>query len=542
MASGGSLEKNSDSEAAVRRFGRRSEKMDKIVQGLVDANEHVNALVWGAPMLVLIISTGIYMTVRTGFFQVTRLKDWLGQTLFAIFKRKGVRTSSDHKAISQFQALATSMAATIGTGNIAGVATAITIGGPGAIFWMWVSAFFGMMTDFSENVLGIFYRRRNEEGEWSGGAMYYLRDGLKGKKFIGKLAKPLSYAFAAFCVLASFGIGNMTQINNIATSLKNAFEPAFGFQIPPHITGIVLCVIVGMVVIGGIQRIGKVTEKLVPLMALMYILGTLVIFLMNYEKIPAVFGSIFKGAFGLTPITGGISGALIKNAVSMGFKRGVFSNEAGLGSSVMVNCASDVKEPVVEGMWGICGVFIDTMIVCTLTAFSILSTGVVDLDTGKVLTDLEGTQLVTYAFSSTIHGGAGIFVAVATLFFAFSTVIGWSFYGTKSVEYLFGTKGIYVYKVLFVSFIFIGATMKLELAWSIADTLNGLMAIPNLIGVICLSSTVIAITKNYLARRNKSSRLKPRPMLSAFEEIQREQERCTAQDDIGCEEEQFFKK
>ncbi len=495
--------------------------MDKITNIISEINGKINSVVWGIPMLVLILSTGIYLTIRTGFFHVVYAKFVSNETFLAIFKKKSVRKTKENKAITQFQALSTALAATIGTGNIAGVATAIAVGGPGAVFWMWVSAFFGMMTNFSENVLGIYYRIKNEKGEWSGGAMYYISNGLKDRKFLRHLAKPIAVLFSIFCISASFGIGNMAQVNNIATAMQTAFVPLFGFEMPPLATGIFLAVILALVLIGGIKRIGSVTEKLVPFMAVIYIVGTLIIFFMNFEQIPAVFTAIFRSAIGFDAAAGGISGAIIKETMTMGLKRGIFSNEAGLGSSVMVHSASDVKEPVIQGMWGIFEVFFDTFIVCTLTAFSILSTGIVDLETGLVTVDLQGTQLVTEAFSKTLHGGAGIFIAISTLFFAFSTVLGWSFYGTKD---LFGTKATIIYKAIFVLFVIVGATMNLTLAWDITDTLNGLMAVPNLIGVLSLSGVVAAITKNYVARRIKKTDTDAIPMLSAYPDIQTEQE------------------
>jgi AGCS family alanine or glycine:cation symporter len=458
-------------------------------------------------MLALIIVTGIFLTIKTGFFQVRFAKAVSDKTFFAIFKHKSVRSTKEHTAITQFQALSTALAATIGTGNIAGVATAISIGGPGAVFWMWVSAFFGMMTNYSENVLGIYYRKKNKKGEWTGGAMYYLEHGVGGIKALAPFAKPLAIVFSIFCVLASFGIGNMTQVNSIASAMSGSFG------IPHIVTGIFCAFLAGLVIIGGIKRIARVTERFVPFMALFYILGALVILILNARSIPHVFTEIFTGAFGFKAAAGGFAGAALKKAITMGFKRGVFSNEAGLGSSVMVHSASDVKEPVVQGMWGIFEVFFDTIIVCTLTAFAVLSTGAVD-------SGATGVQLVSAAFSHGFGRFAGQFVSLAVLLFAFSTVLGWSFYGEKGMEYLFGTKATIVYKVLFVSFILVGATMNLSLAWDIADTLNGLMAIPNLIGVLLLSGTVFAITRNYMARNLTKTDIEVEPMLSAYADIQ----------------------
>ncbi|MBD5138511.1 MAG: alanine:cation symporter family protein, partial [Ruminococcus sp.] len=512
-----------------------------------------------------------------------------------------------------------------GTGNIAGVATAIAVGGPGAVFWMWISAFFGMMTNYSENVLGIFYRKKNDHGEWSGGAMYYINEGLKDRKGFRHIAKPLAVLFSIFCVLASFGIGNMTQVNSISSAMKS------NFNIPTIVTGIALAIIAALVIVGGIKRIASVTEKLVPFMAVFYIVGCLIIFFSNFSQIPYVFSSIFRNAFNFGAIAGGVGGYIIKRAVTMGFKRGVFSNEAGLGSSVMVHSASDVKEPVIQGMWGIFEVFFDTIIVCTLTSFVILSSpaesktfdeamqsisteaqyfeihttsdgSVVNLiddninalyeivpddaaegtyteyaaktvygqdltvklrnadsvsgesdftyanvmeiqgvqgknADGTLMTDengnpvitsvtiseVNGVPLVTYAFSLRLGHVAGKILAIAILLFAFSTVLGWSFYGTKALEYLFGTKATIIYKVIFVLFVIVGCTMNLSLAWDIADTLNGLMAVPNLIGVLLLSATVIKITGNYVRRKIKKTNPDETPMLSVYTDIQAEQ-------------------
>ena len=489
--------------------------MNLLLEWIEKINSAINNVVWGIPMLILIIGTGIIMTFGTKFFQITKAKHVTKETIGGVFSKKEVRKTKEKASISQFQALCTALAATIGTGNIAGVATAIAIGGPGAVFWMWFSAFFGMMTNFSENILGIYYRRKNYNDEWCGGAMYYLRDGLGAKKHCKTLGKVLAVLFSIFCILASFGIGNMTQINTIS----NAVNTTFG--ISPYITGIILMIIAALVIIGGIKRIASVTEKFVPVMAILYVIGTVYILIANIHQFDDVFVAIFKGAFGFNAVAGGGIGILIKTAVTMGFKRGVFSNEAGLGSSVMVHSASNVKEPVTQGMWGIFEVFFDTMIICTLTAFSILSSGVVNLQTGEMLNNLQGVELVVNAFSTTIGSFAGIFITVAILFFAFSTVLGWSYYGTKAFEFLFGTKATIIYKVIFVVFIIFGSVSNLQLAWDISDTFNGLMAIPNLIGVLALSGTVFKITKNYLNRKIKNS--DEEPMLSAFDDIQKMQ-------------------
>ena len=329
-----------------------------MLEWITQINNAVNGVVWGPAGLALLFGTGLIMSVRTGFFQFRKMGYWLRHTIGAIFTNKDVtaHTSKEDMAISQFQSMCTALAGTIGTGNIVGVATAIVSGGPGAIFWMWVMALLGMMTSFSENVLGVYYRRKNEKGEWSGGAMYYLTDGLGAKKGCKQLGKVLAVLFACFCILASFGIGNMSQLNSIAGNMNAAFG------VPTIVTGLALMVVTALIVIGGLKRVAAVTEKLVPLMALFYIAGALIIVVMHAGNIPASFGAIFKGAFNLQAAGGGALGYGISQTITWGFKRGAFSNEAGLGSAVMVNSASNVKEPVHQGMWGVFEVFADTIV------------------------------------------------------------------------------------------------------------------------------------------------------------------------------------
>ena len=489
--------------------------MDAVLQLVERVNGKVNNFVWGVPMLILLVGTGVLMTLLTKGFQLSHFGHWMRNTVGAIFKNKHVtaHTGKEDRSISQFQSLCTALAATIGTGNIAGVASAIASGGPGAIFWMWIVAIFGMMTNFSENVLGIYYRRKNSAGEWSGGAMYYLKDGLGSFRGCKVLGNVLAILFSVFCVLASFGIGNMGQINSIAANMNSAF------RIPNWVTGLLLMVVAALVIVGGLKRIAAVTEKLVPVMAVVYVVGSIILVVMNVQNIVPAFASIFKGAFAMKAVGGGIVGSGVKAAVTWGMKRGVFSNEAGLGSSVMVHSSSNVKEPVTQGMWGIFEVFADTLVVCTLTALAVLTSGLVDLNTGAVLTATEKTAMVAEAFSLKFGAAGSSFIAVAILLFAFSTVLGWSHYGTKAFEYLFGTKATMVYKVIFVAFIIVGATMQLDLAWDLSDTFNGLMAIPNLIGVLALSGLVRKITKNYIDRTLKGKDIAP--MCSAFEDAQK---------------------
>ena len=488
--------------------------MENVLSVVEKVNSAVNGFVWGLPMLILLVGTGILMTCLTKFFQITHIKHWIKNTIGGIFKDSHVTAHTDKEdtQISQFQSLCTALAATIGTGNIAGVAAAIASGGPGAIFWMWIVAFFGMMTNFSENVLGIYYRRRNERNEWCGGAMYYLRDGLGSKKGMRHVGAGLAVLFSVFCIGASFGIGNMGQVNSIAVNIKSAFG------IPAIVTGIFLMILGGLVIVGGLKRLASVTEKLVPFMAVIYLICAIIVCIVHIDQAGAVFTSIIKGAFGMRAVGGGIVGSGVAMAVQWGMKRGVFSNEAGLGSSVMVHSSSNVREPVVQGMWGIFEVFADTIIVCTITAFTVLSSGLVDLETGVVISDQVSTALVAEAFS-TVFGKFGYgFIAIAILLFAFSTTLGWSQYGSKGFEYLFGRKNVKIYQVVFVAFIVVGATMDLSLAWDISDTLNGMMAIPNLIGVLALSGTVMKITRNYVQRKILHQDVKP--MLSALDHIQ----------------------
>ena len=494
--------------------------MNGVLDAVTNVNNAVNGVVWGVPALALLAFVGVLMTVLTKVFQVSHFGHWMKKTIGAVFKDKHVTSHTKDKSISQFQSLCTALAATVGTGNIVGVSGAILMGGPGAVFWMWVMAFLGMMTNYSENVLGIFYRRKNSQGEWSGGAMYYLRDGLGSKKGCAGIGKVLALLFSLFCLIASFGIGNMTQVNAISGNMQTVFG------LPTWVTGAIVMILVGLVVVGGLKRIAAVTEKIVPFMVILYMVGTIVIFFMNISHVGAVFTSIFKSAFGMEAAAGGVVGYGIKLAIEWGMKRGVFSNEAGLGSSVMVHSNSNVREPVKQGMWGIFEVFADTIVVCTLTAFAVLSSGLIDLDTGKLVDAFSGltkNDLVATVFEQKFGVVGSGFIAVSIALFAFSTVLGWSHYGTKACEYLLGEKRTVPYRILFVLLVFGGAVMGDNLAWDLADTFNGLMMIPNLIGVIALSGVVMKITKNYVDRRIRGN-TDLKPMLSAFPDIQEEQE------------------
>ena len=488
-----------------------------MIDTITNVNGVINGIVWGTFGISLLFIAGVVMTVVNKGFQFTHIPHWMKMTIGAIFKDKHItaHTDAEDKSISQFQSLCTALAATIGTGNIVGIATAIIAGGPGAIFWMWIMALVGMMTNYSENVLGIFYRRKNAKGAWAGGAMYYLRDGLGAKKGCKQIGAILAVLFSVFCLLASFGIGNMSQVNSIAGNMESAFN------IPPYVTGIAIVILSALVIVGGLKRVASVTEKLVPFMAVIYVIGALILSISHINMFGAVFASIFKGAFTLDAAAGGAVGYGMKMAITWGFKRGAFSNEAGLGSSVMVHSSSNVKEPVRQGMWGIFEVFADTIVVCTLTAFVILSSGLVDLETGKMLTDVTGSALVGEAFRQLFGPIGPMFIAIAILLFAYSTVLGWSHYGSTAFEYLFGEKATVIYKVVFVVMTYFGCSMSLSLAWDLSDTFNGLMMIPNLIGVLALSPVVAKITANYVRRTFLGS--KEEPMYSAFEDIQKEQ-------------------
>lgn len=442
---------------------------------IMNINNAVNSIVWGPPMLILLVGTGVYMTVRTGFFSISKLGYILQNTLFKMFAK-------DHKGegeVTAFQAVATALAATVGTGNIAGVATAIALGGPGAVFWLWVAAIFGMTTKFSEVVLAVKYRERTSDGRFIGGPMYYITNGL-GWKW-------LAVIFAILGALAAFGIGNMVQSNSVAQALESAFN------ISPLITGIALAVVTALVIVGGIKRIGAFTEILVPFMAAIYILGGIAVLIINIGEIPNAFALIFGNAFTGTAAAGGFAGAGVAQAIRFGVARGVFTNEAGLGSAPIAHAAATTDHPVRQGLWGIFEVFVDTLVICSITALCILTTGV--WNTGKT-----GVELTALAFGTSIPVVGNYIVSVGLILFAFSTIIGWEYYGEKCFEYLVGSKPIIIYRIVWVIFVVVGAVGGLEFMWNLADTLNGLMAIPNLIAVIALSGTIIKLTKEFFAK------------------------------------------
>lgn len=517
-------------------------------------------VVWGVPMLCLMLFTGVLFTVRTGFFQLRRFPHILKSTVFSREKTGG-------DGVSPFAAMCQALAATLGTGNIAGVSTALSIGGAGAVFWMWVSAFFGMMTGYAENVLGIYYRKKQGD-RYIGGAMQYIRAGLSENRKTSGLARPLSVIYAVLCVLAGFGMGNTAQMNSAAEALKKSFG------LPQIVTGIVLAALAALIVFGGVKRISKVTSGLVPIMSGFYIMGCLFILIANAKYIPDAFEAIIGSAFGARQIGGGVAGAAVKTAVSMGFKRGVFSNEAGLGTSVFSHSQSGIKKPVVCGMWSVFEIFFDTIVMCTLTALVLLVSPVSAnvtteipqvtavtqyfrlTDSERIITDgaalpktltvygkhgevlhaalpnevtysnimtikgeerggvivsakiepLRGVGLAESAFTAKFGKPAGAALAILVAMFAFSTVIGWSYFGGEAAAFLFGERSRKPFSVIFIAFSVVGACVNMTAAWTVSDILNGLMALPNLIAVLILSPKVIELTREYGKRAFRRKR------------------------------------
>lgn len=442
--------------------------MDSIVQ----LSDFIGGIVWGPPFLVLLIGTGLYLTIRLGFFQFTHLGHAWKNTFGGMFSKD--KEEEEGGAITSFQSVSSAMAATIGVGNIAGVATAIYLGGPGAVFWMWLSALVGMATKFGEASLGVKFRNTNSDGTYSGGVMQYIENGL-GSKW-----KWLAVLYAIFAGLAALGIGNMVQSNTVATAMVE-------FGIPPWMSGIVIVILVGLVTLGGIERIAQTAEKVVPTMAVIYIVGSLIILVLNITEIPAALRDIFYYAFNPYAAGAGGAGVAVASTIRFGIARGVFSNEAGLGGASIVH-AQAKNSPSRQGMWGIWEVFIDTILVCSMTALVILTTGA--LGTGET-----GADLTTAAFNKGLPGPGGYIILISIVFFAYTTMLTWCFYGEKSWEYILGPKVVVPYRILFLAFLFVGAVGGLEVIWGIADTLNGLMIAPNLIALILLA-TVLAKEKD----------------------------------------------
>ena len=463
-----------------------------MLETISSINQVVNDFIWGVPAMVCIIGVGILLSVRTNFIQIRKFPYAIKTTIGRMFKKK----EAGDGAMTPFQAVCTALAGTVGTGNIAGVAGAIAIGGPGAVFWMWCSAVLGMCTKFAEVTLAVHFRQRNQEGDWVGGPMYYIQNGL------GKHWQFLAVLYSLFGALTVFGTGNATQVNTIVTAIDSAviqfvhLSDTFISNMN-LIIGILVAMIVAMVLLGGVKRIGSVSEKLVPFMAVFYVVLSIGVVVLNYRHLPYVFTSIFEGAFRPEAFTGGVIGSLFVS-MKKGVSRGIFSNEAGLGTGSIAHACADTHKPVKQGMFGIFEVFADTIVICTLTAMVILCSG-----TPVAYGQAAGAELTIAGFTSTYGGGASLFTAVALCCFAFTTIIGWGLYGSRFAAFLFKTDKII--KPFFVVYSFVailGATLDLGLLWGIADTFNGLMSIPNLIALLLLSGTVADLTKQYFSKNS----------------------------------------
>ena len=485
-----------------------------ILELITNINKQINTFLWDKLGLVLLILTGIIFTFATQFFQLKHLFFWISQPLRNIKKRQ---TDNTRSGITQMQALCTSLASTIGVGSVVGVSAAIKSGGCGAVFWMWTAAFFSMMTAYAENVLSIYFREKNKDGIWQGGTMYVLKNAAKTKKHFRILFKILAVLFCIFCILASFGIGNLGQINKITENLIYSFPVSqlsdrtfFNIPIYNLIIAFVLTFLCGFIITGGLKRVAKFAERVVPLMVLFFVSGSLVVIFYHRENITFAINSIFTEAFSVKAAVGAANGITLKHIITTGCKRGLFSTEAGMGSTTLINSSSNVKEPAEQGMWGIFQVFVDTFLICTMTALVIL--------TSKVSWNLSDSVMVADAFATVFGAWGNKFVAISILMFALTSTIGWSQYASVAVEYLKIPLLNIIYKALFIATIPLGCIITSELTWSICDTFNALMMIPNLIALICLFPTVIKIHNNYCNRTFKHKNITP--MLSFDKHIQ----------------------
>ena len=456
---------------------------------ITSINNVLNGFIWGVPAMVCIIGVGLYLSIWTNFLQLRKFGYSMKCTLGKIMSREKASEGS----ITPFQAVCTALAATVGTGNIAGVAGAIAIGGPGAVFWMWISALLGMCTKFAEVTLAVYFRERNEKGDYVGGPMYYIKNGL-GSKWMW-----LAYLYAFFGVCAVFGTGNATQVNTITAAINTALTnygvlSADGLAVSNLIIGIVICVVVGLILIGGLKRIGSITEKLVPFMAVLYILLGIGLIVMNISNVPAVFASIFRGAFNPSAVTGGIVGSFFV-AMQKGVSRGIFSNEAGLGTGSIAHASADTKDAVQQGMFGIFEVFMDTIVICTMTALVILLSGVT-VPYGQA----AGAELTIAGFTAVYGNWVSVFTAVAMCCFAFSTIIGWGLYGARCAEFLLGSKILLPFNIAYALIAIVGATVDLGLIWGISDTFNGFMTVPNLIAVFLLSPVLLKLIRAHFEK------------------------------------------
>ena len=458
---------------------------------ITNVNNALNSFIWGVPAMTCIIGVGLYLAIRTGFLQIRKFGYAMKNTVGRMFQK----TEAAAGSLTPFQAVCTALAATVGTGNIAGVAGAIAIGGPGAVFWMWISALLGMGTKFAEVTLAVHYRERNDKGDYIGGPMYYIKYGLGGKWMW------LAYMYAFFGVCAVFGTGNATQVNTITAAVNTALinygllsvDSTAGSNL---IIGVFICIIVALILIGGVKRIGKVSETLVPFMAMLYVALGVGLIAMNIDRVPAVFAAIFQGAFNPSAVTGGVVGSFFVS-MQKGVSRGIFSNEAGLGTGSIAHACADTQEPVKQGLYGIFEVFMDTIVVCTMTALVILLSGVT-IRYGQA----AGAELTISGFTSVYGNWVSIFTAIAMCCFAFSTIVGWGLYGARCAEFVFGSKILLPFNIAYALVSIVGAVVDLGLIWGISDTFNGFMIVPNLIGVFLLSPVVLKLVKEHFAKEN----------------------------------------
>lgn len=506
----------------------------KVIDVITRVNSAINGVVWGWPVIILILGTGLLLSIRTGFLQVRKFGDSLNSTIVPTVKSIGKKKSSQGNGVSQFEAFATAISGTVGTGNIIGVTAAIITGGPGAVLWMWISAFFGMVTNYAENVLGLYYRKKGKNG-FSGGAFYYIENGLK--KW-GPIAKILAYMAAIVCLFAAVGMSGV-QTNKISGTLANTLGGAFGIDtgskaetLVKLLIGVIVALIAAVIIIGGIKRIGRVASKLIPLMSLLFIVLALIVIGKNITAVGSAFALIFKDAFKMEAAAGGVVGYAFSMTIKKGMARGVFSNEAGLGSSVIAHSASETREPVKQGLWGIFEVFFDTFVICTLTALMFLTTFDV---TNEALLGADDSAVALQIFSENFGTFGIICFAIILPLFAFTTIMAWSYYGEKAAEFCFKwvksdkkrKNAVLVFKIAYVLFIVFAAVISGTLVWDIDDTFNGLMSIPNLIALIAMSGTVAKITKNYYQRKKG---INVEPMLSAYPELNEEFKQDIAKD------------
>lgn len=503
-----------------------------IINTIEEINNVLNGIVWGWPVIILILGTGLILSIRTNFLQITHFKESLNTTIIPTIKGLGKKKSDQQdsvQSISQFEAFATAISGTVGTGNIIGVVSAILTGGPGAVFWMWISAFFGMVTNYSENVLGLYFRKKDEDGNLSGGSFYYIAYGMKQKW--------LAYLAAIFCVFAAIGMSGV-QTNKISGTLAEALT-GLGVTLSNEgmrlAIGCIVAMVTAIIVIGGIKRIGRTASLLVPFMSLLFIILSVIAIVMHVDRLPGAIGLIFSKAFSFQAAGGGILGYSFSQVIKKGMARGVFSNEAGLGSSVIAHSASETREPVKQGLWGVFEVFFDTFIICTLTALMFLTTN----DVAALSGEMEDSLMSMGMFSQNFGAFGTVTFSIILPLFAFTTILAWSYYGEKAIDFCCDwmtkesrRRAVAIFKVAYVLLIAASATIKSDLIWAIDDTFNGLMAVPNLICLIALQSLVAKITKNYFDRKKG---IDVEPMLSAYPDVNEHFKKDIASNNINMQ-------